>query len=791
MASSDDAPRSPRYPGIPVVTDGSGAVVWVETHVTQAACAYPITPSTNMGVDYAQAVADGARNVWGEPLAFLEPESEHSSASAAEGFALTGGRVTNFTCGQGLVLMKEVLYAISGKRLPVVFNIGARTLTSQALNIHCGHDDVMGVADTGWGMLFAKNAQQAGDLCLIARRAAEASHTPFFAVQDGFLTTHTLENVSLPEPELMQEFLGSPAERLLSLFDPARPMQSGVVQNQDAYMKGKIAQRLFYDHVAEAVEQAMAAFFAATGRRYDPVEHYRMDDAELAVVALGSMAETAMATVDHLRAQGVRCGVVHPTCFRPFPGPALARALGRCRAVAVIERVDEPLAQSNPLAREIKAALADALGGHPDYERLERAPEVYTGVAGLGGRDVRPGDFLAVFHAMAHNGRRSFVLGIGHPHALARTEDPDVGPAGAFRMRGHSIGGYGSVTTNKVIATVLGEVFGLQVQAYPVYGSEKKGLPTTYYLSVADERIRTHCELAHVDFVPLGTANAFHTGNPLAGIADGGTIFVQSSLRSPEEVWHEIPPSVRRTIRVKRLRVLYLDAARIAAEVSTLPDLQVRMQGIVLLGVFLRVLPRVLGPVEEVIERIEPAIRKYVGERGGAVVEENVRYIRRGFSEVCEIPRPVLLRELERQSLELAGKRVRDVMTAAVISCRADASIRDVLHAMNEHDVSAVVVLDDERRLAGLLSDTDLRRAQVERMHLDDYLPEIHPTHLMSRDVLTTWPDEPLAEAADRLFEHHVHRLVVTAGPGDRTPLGILSMSDLLPLLPGAPSGGA
>jgi pyruvate-ferredoxin/flavodoxin oxidoreductase len=117
---------STRYPGLPIVTDGSGAVVWVETNVTQAACAYPITPSTNMGVDYAQAVADERRNLWGEPLAFLEPESEHSSASAAEGFALAGGRVTNFTCGQGLVLMKEVLYAISGKRLPVVFNIGAR-----------------------------------------------------------------------------------------------------------------------------------------------------------------------------------------------------------------------------------------------------------------------------------------------------------------------------------------------------------------------------------------------------------------------------------------------------------------------------------------------------------------------------------------------------------------------------------------------------------------------------------------------------------------------------------------
>lgn len=121
---------SPAYPGIRVADDGTGAVVWVETHISQAACAFPITPSTNMGVDYAQAAANGMTNLWGETLRFLEAESEHSSASASEGFTLAGGRVANFTSGQGLILMKEVLYVISGKRLPVVFNIGARALTS-------------------------------------------------------------------------------------------------------------------------------------------------------------------------------------------------------------------------------------------------------------------------------------------------------------------------------------------------------------------------------------------------------------------------------------------------------------------------------------------------------------------------------------------------------------------------------------------------------------------------------------------------------------------------------------
>src|SRR5450755_2592187 len=195
------------YPGIPTTCDGAEAVVHVEINVCQAAGAYPITSSTTMGGGFNAAVMNGMKNLWGDTLIFFEPESEHSAASVCEGFAVAGGRVTNFTSGQGLVLMKEVLYTISGKRLPVVMNIGARALTSQGLNVHAGHDDMMSVADVGWGMIFARNAQEAGDFCLICRRTAEATQTPFFNVQDGFLTTHTVEKVNLPELEFMKEFI--------------------------------------------------------------------------------------------------------------------------------------------------------------------------------------------------------------------------------------------------------------------------------------------------------------------------------------------------------------------------------------------------------------------------------------------------------------------------------------------------------------------------------------------------------------------------------------------------------
>src|ERR671912_2388341 len=160
-----------QYPGIPTTCDGAEAVVHVEIRISQAAGAYPITSSTTMGGGFNASVMNGGTNLWGDSLMFFEPESEHSAAAVCEGFAVAGGRVTDITSGEGLVLMKEVLFTISGKRLPVVFHIGARALTSHSLNVHTGHDDIMSVADTGWGILFGRNPQEASDLALIARRA--------------------------------------------------------------------------------------------------------------------------------------------------------------------------------------------------------------------------------------------------------------------------------------------------------------------------------------------------------------------------------------------------------------------------------------------------------------------------------------------------------------------------------------------------------------------------------------------------------------------------------------------
>jgi pyruvate-ferredoxin/flavodoxin oxidoreductase len=628
---------TPEFPGIPAIIDGSESIAYVETRISDGACAYPITPSTTMAAVYQVAVANGTPNLWGTQLKFVEPESEHSSASAAEGFALAGGRVTNFTSAQGLILMKEVLYVIAGKRLPVVFHVGARALTWHSLNIHAGHDDMMGVADCGWGQFFARNCQQAADLTAIARRVAEDGETPWFVAQDGFLTTHTIENVLLPEDELLRRFVGDPRQTVRDFFDPADALLTGPVQNQDSYMKGRIGMRAWYDKLPGIVERAMAEWEALTGRHYGLIDAYRTEDADYVMVSMGTMADTALAVVDKLREQGRKVGCVTVTCFRPFPAKQLAKALANAKVVAVVERTDDPAAADNPLTRELKSALADAA---MDGARM---PLVVSAAAGLGSRDIKPGDIGAIFDWIADPKRvaqqRKAYLGIRHPLALAPM-DVVVRPKGAYSLRGHSVGGFGSVTTNKLVASTVGELFNLYVQAYPRYGSEKKGLPTTYYLTIADEPIRLHSELTEVDFVPLFDTNSFKQGDPLAGLVDGGTVFVPTPLTDPEEIWAALPAATRAEMLARNIRLLALDAASLAKQYAPRPDLEIRMQGVALVGVFLRVSPfaeRAGLDRAALREAVRANLTRFFGKRGTAVVDANLAVIDGAYDGVIDV----------------------------------------------------------------------------------------------------------------------------------------------------------
>ena len=692
--SSPTPPASPKYPGLRRALDGSTAVVQMETAASDAAGAYPITPSTQMGEGWAAAVADGTLNVNGRRLLFFEPEGEHAAAAVTTGMSMMGLRAANFSSGQGIAYMHESLYAAVGKRLTYVLNVAARAMTKHALNVHAGHDDYHAVDDTGFFQLFAKDVQGAADLNLIAHRIAELSLNPGICAQDGFLTSHVIESLDLPERELIKAYLGDPADlieaptpaqrlvfgdkrrRIPELFDLDAPAMLGVVQNQDSYAQGVAAQRPFYfDHVAELTDQAFEEFFALTGRRYTRARGYRLDDAEYVIVGQGSVVSNAEAVADHLReTRKLRVGVLDVTMFRPFPADLIARALAGRRGVVVMERVDQPLAVDPPLLREIRAAMTKALengraeNGSLPYPTLpqlkaEDLPPFYSGCFGLGSRDLQPGHIAAAVTNMlpGKTQRRQFYLGVdflrpgtrmpkldlwqqqlrdAYPRvgdlSLPSEGDLNLLPRDAVSVRIHSVGGWGAITMGKNLAGTVFELFDLDVKANPKYGSEKKGQPTTFYASFAPERIRLNCELRHIDVALSPDPNVFRHSNPLAGLANEGA-FVLQSERGTREAWDALPAWAQREIKERKLRFYLLDGFAIAGDEASDAELRYRMQGAAFMGAFFAVsrLAEKRGlDDKKLLAGIQKQLAKKFAKLGERVVADNLRVIERGYREL-------------------------------------------------------------------------------------------------------------------------------------------------------------
>ncbi|WP_026375303.1 2-oxoacid:acceptor oxidoreductase family protein [Aestuariibacter salexigens] len=688
------------YPGKRAAMDGNSAVIMCERESSDAAGAYPITPSTQMGELWAKNAAQGHLNMSGRPLIFIEPEGEHAAAAVTAGLAMTGLRSANFSSGQGIAYMHESLYAAVGKRLTYVLNIGARAMTKATLNVHAGHDDYHCVDDTGFFQLFAANAQQAADLNIIAHRIAEMSLTPGIVAQDGFLTTHLIESLLLPEPELIAEFLGRPddiidtptaAQRMIFgdkrrriplLWDVDNPVMSGVVQNQDAYMQSVAAQRpYFFAHVKSIADEAMDQFYRLTGRQYARIAGYRMDDAEYVILGQGSVIPSAQRVVNYLReTRGIKVGVVNMLMFRPFPADLLTHMLKGKKAVTVMERLDQPLAVELPLLREIRSAAGQALenGRHPkhlpypdlaSYSSLSDLPEFFSVSFGLGSRDLQPEGIIAAVENMLPDGahRKHAYVSIDFLHdqprtpkqeifqqelvdsypnvgelALKGSENPNLMPDGSITVRFHSIGGWGAITTGKNLAMTLFELLGYHIKANPKYGSEKKGQPTTYFLSAAPEPIRINCEYYFVDVVLSPDPNVLQHTNALAGLKSGGIFVIQSELGKPDKVWQSIPEHYQQYIVDNDIRVFFIDAFKIAREEATDSDLQLRMQGNAFQGAFFAAssVMRDAGLDEHrLLDAIRRQLQHKFGEKGARIVEENIRVVQRGFDEICEITR--------------------------------------------------------------------------------------------------------------------------------------------------------
>ncbi|HSZ16291.1 MAG TPA: 2-oxoacid:acceptor oxidoreductase family protein [Terracidiphilus sp.] len=685
-----------RYPGIRVTANGNQLVSYhTETRIADAGVFYPITPSTEGGELFQQAYAEGHLNVFGGNTIAIETEGEHAAQGGAIAHSVCGKRVVNFTSGQGVVYGVEQYYHAPGKGSTMVLEVGARALTKHALNVHCGHDDIYGALDTGWIMIFGKDAQQAADQALILRRVTEQSLTPGMNIMDGFLTSHLERTFYKHESELIREYLGAPddiiecpteAQRVLfgptrrrvpKMMDLTNPILLGPVQNQEHYMNGIVARRNnFAEPILQFLEEAYEKFAELTGRRYGLISNYKTDDTDTVFVSLGSAAENIEAAVDYLRAtRGVTVGSIHVNVIRPFPEAAIIAALKGKKNVIILERTDEALAGDNPLGRDIRTALSKAIQyeGHPAAEGLpvlamDEVPHIYSGTYGLGSRDFRPEHIIGAYEfatagrarkdgKTAKDGVNFIVLGIDHPYAVVADETPSLLPDGAVAVRFHSIGGWGAITTGKNLGAILGDLNDLlyerdglvddkgnpkeviHVSANPKYGSEKKGAPTSYFMVAAKDRIRVNCDLRHVTVVLCCDPKAFTHTNPLDGIQEGGSLLWESDAEG-ERAWENLPLWARKQIIDKKIRVFTLPGFEIARKATDRGDLQLRMQGNAFLGGFFAVstLLQEFGITQEQFRDVvhKQYVKKF-GKMGDAVVQSNMEVMIQGFERVKEI----------------------------------------------------------------------------------------------------------------------------------------------------------
>ncbi|MCB1227765.1 MAG: 2-oxoacid:acceptor oxidoreductase family protein, partial [Verrucomicrobiales bacterium] len=683
------------FPGVRVTCNGNQLVAqYVEARITEGGVFYPITPSTEGGELYQAAYAEGKLDVWGNAKIAIETEGEHAAQGGATALAVTGKRTVNFTSGQGIVYAMEQYYHAPGKCSTMVLQIGARALTKHALNVHCGHDDIYAALDTGWTILFAKDAQQAADQGIILRKVSELALNPGMNVQDGMLTTHSERSYYAPEAELLRQYLGAPNDtidcptpaqkelfgpkrrRLPEMMDLKNPILLGPVQNQEHHMNGVVARRNnFNEPILGFLADAYKEFGELTGRHYDFISTYKTEDADTVFISLGCAAENIEEACDYLRkTRNAKVGSIHINVIRPFPEADVIEALRGKKQVIIIERTDEGMAGDNPLARDIRVALGKAneaaqFGGSLPALTPAETPRLFRGSYGLGSRDFRPEHILGAFEfatgttartdgKTAADGETFFVLGVDHPYAVISQETPSLLPDGAIAVRFHSIGGWGMITTGKNLGSIIGDVGHyiseldphydeegvliekLHIMANPKYGSEKKGAPTNYYLTVAPERVRVNCELNHVDVVLCCDPKAFTHTNPLAGVNPGGCLVWESS-EDAATAWQRIPKKYRQFVRDNNIRVFLLPGFAIAKEATSRPDLQLRMQGNAFLGAFFAVSP-FLKDYGITREQFEALVRKqYVkkfGRFGDAVVESNMKVMTEAFERLVEIP---------------------------------------------------------------------------------------------------------------------------------------------------------
>jgi pyruvate-ferredoxin/flavodoxin oxidoreductase len=644
-----------------VTIDGNTAAAHVAHATNEVIAIYPITPSSVMGEISDAKSAAGEKNIWGTIPTVVEMQSEGGASGAVHGALQAGALTTTFTASQGLLLMIPNMFKIAGELTSTVFHVSARAIAAQALSIFGDHSDVMACRSTGWGMLCSNNVQEVMDFALISQAATLRSRIPFIHFFDGFRTSHEalkVEELTFDDMRAMMDdkLITEHKARGLS---PDRPEMRGTAQNPDVYFQGRETVNPYYPKCEKIVQEEMDKFGKLTGRKYKLVDYVGAKDAERVVVVMGSGADVAQETVEHLVAKKEKVGVVKIHLYRPFPLDAFISALPKTvKKIAVLDRTKEPGALGEPMYLDVRTAIGEAMAS--GKFKSQGYPVIVGGRYGLGSKEFSPAMAKAVFDNLKlAKPKNKFVVGIEEDvtGCSLKVDYSFKNPMeGVYQAMFYGLGSDGTVGANKNSIKIIGETTKNNAQAYFVYDSKKAGSMTTSHLRFGKKYIRAPYLVQEADFVACHNFSFLEKYDMLSKAKKGATFLLNAPF-GPGEVWDTMPKEVQQQIIDKKLKFFVIDGVKLGNEIGLGPRINVIMQ-----TAFFKISSII--PLKTALAEIKDAIKKSYGKAGEKVLEMNYKAVDAGLNNLYEVKVP--------------AKATSKLKMAAAVSAKAPKFVKEV-----------------------------------------------------------------------------------------------------------------
>ncbi|HCL4438341.1 pyruvate-flavodoxin oxidoreductase [Clostridium botulinum] len=609
--------------------DGNTAAAYISYAFTDVAAIYPITPSSPMAEHVDEWVAQGKKNIFGQPVKVMEMQSEAGAAGAVHGSLQAGALTTTYTASQGLLLMIPNMYKIAGELLPGVFHVSARALAANSLNIFGDHQDVMAARQTGLALLAESSVQQVMDLSAVAHLAAIEGRVPFINFFDGFRTSHEIQKVEVLEYDELENLVdmdGVKAFRRRAL-NPDHPVIRGTAQNPDIYFQEREVSNNYYERLPEIVEKYMGEISKLTGREYHLFNYYGAEDAERLIIAMGSACDTVEEVVDYLMAKGEKVGLLTVHLYRPFSLEHFFKYIPKTvKNIAVLDRTKEPGALAEPLYLDVKNA----------FYGKEWQPTIVGGRYGLGSKEVYPSHILSVFENLKKDEPKDgFTIGIVDDvtnTSLEESEAINTTPAGTTACKFWGLGSDGTVGANKSAIKIIGDHTDMYAQGYFAYDSKKSGGITISHLRFGKSPIQSPYLINQADFVACHNQSYVYKYNVLEGLKKGGR-FLLNTIWTPEEVEEHLPASMKKYIAENDIEFYTLNAVKIAQGIGLGGRINMICQ-----AAFFKIANII--PVEDAVKYLKDAVVTNYGKKGQKIIDMNNAAIDEGVNAIVKIEVP-------------------------------------------------------------------------------------------------------------------------------------------------------